>query len=838
LLSSAPYGAYPDDTGEYMLGDVLVTVVFMESNSNVSLINPNTENWTPTLIASAKQKVQTGIEWWEQTLATQFPNAAYDLNFQFDFTYADQPVLTSYEPISQTSDYFQYWMYDFLNPLGYNQGDTFSDDIRAFNHAQRLAHGTDWAFTVFVVNDTNDSDQKFAYGGSFMQAFSYAGGQFLVSPVSRPASTFAHETGHMFWARDEYAGGGSYTDRRGYYNTQNTNASNNPTPGFTQVISMMRENPLDAAYNAYTSSASSLAMIGWQDSDGDGIFDVLDVPHALSGTGYFDPVTGQYRFVGSSSVQTLPNLNSSGLQNDITLNEISRAELRIDGGAWQTAATYGTSAAELNLSFPVPATGVHSVEIRTVDAVTGVTSAVFQGDTSRPASVLQAGLNGFVWNDLDGDQTLDNAEARFSGWTVQLVDASGAPVNLVQTLEPDAYGAGTVLNSVQPQVSLTLVGDTTGTVVAATYGTQKTFGSRSYLGTSPTWKPGELSLRADFATAVSTVRLDAIGTVSGDRARLEAYDRLGNLLGRYTTSPLANGQRETMQIQLPTAEIAYVIADAHSGTAVRLDRLSWGPETAVRTNSQGAYAIAGLPAGHYFVEAVSPSGQVQTGSRREVTLVEGEALGSVNLLAHSGAISWQNPARPVDVNGDGAVTALDALIPINYINTHAGDTSLPADELPPPYLDVDGNGLITPADVLLVINQLNSAAVGASAGGEASGGEGSDAGTAEGESLQAPAFSPLPSAAASDQARRPADDAVERAGELREDPQPSASASPSHKRTFLPSGLAHAGLRVSASSPEQDRVGRTRNIAWVSLDEVLSAIVDEQAWLTGDWAAN
>ena len=139
--------------------------------------------------------MQTGVEWWEQTLATQFPNSPHQLDFQFDFTYADNPVLTNYEPISQISDYFQYWMYDFLNPLGYNQGGSFSNDIRAFNHAQRLAHGTDWAFTVFVVNDTVDGDDKFALGSSFPQAFSYAGGQFMVSPASRPASTFAHETG-------------------------------------------------------------------------------------------------------------------------------------------------------------------------------------------------------------------------------------------------------------------------------------------------------------------------------------------------------------------------------------------------------------------------------------------------------------------------------------------------------------------------------------------------------------------------------------------------------------------------------------------------------------------
>ncbi len=737
LLSAAPYGAFPDDTGEYMLGDVLVTVVLMESNNNVSSINQNTENWTPALIAATKQKVQAGIEWWEKTLDDRFPTSPHLLDFHFDFTYADNPVLTNYEPISQISDYFQYWMYDLLNPLGYNTDGSFSDDIRAFNHAQRLAHGTDWAFTVFVVNDTADADDRFALGGSFAQAFSYAGGQFIVSPASRPASTFAHETGHMFWARDEYAGGGSYLDQRGYYNTQNWNAADNPTAGFTQVISLMRENPLDAAYNAHTSSPSSLAMIGWQDSDGDGVFDVLDVPHTLEGTGYFDPASGRYQFVGISSVQTLPNLNSSGLQNDITLNKISRAEYRVDGGGWQTAATFGTSVATLDLSFSVPASGTHIVEIRTVDGVTGVTSPVFRADTSRPASVLYAGINGFVWNDLDSDTALENDEARLAGWTVRLVDSSGSPVNLEQVLEPDNYGTGAVLTTVHPQAALSLNGDPAGTVIAAAYGSQKAFGSRIGSSTNPTWKPGGVELRVDFTAPVTSVRLDAIGTATADRARLEAYDQWGTLIGRYTTSLLAGGQLETMQVQRPTADIAYVIAKAHSGSAVRLDRLRFGPETAVKTDAQGAYAIAGLPAGRYVVEAVSASGRVVADSRREVMLAEGESLGPVDLAAHTGTISWQNPVRPTDVNGDGAVTALDALVLINYINAHSGDSNLPVDDLPSPYLDVDGNGLVTAADVLVVINQLNNVATSQGGTGEWSSGESPGTSTAEGESTDA-----------------------------------------------------------------------------------------------------
>src|SRR5262245_50238001 len=66
LLTSMPYGAMPDDTGEFMLGSVLVNVVLMESDSSLSPFDQSTENWTPSLIASVKSQIQGGLNWWSQ----------------------------------------------------------------------------------------------------------------------------------------------------------------------------------------------------------------------------------------------------------------------------------------------------------------------------------------------------------------------------------------------------------------------------------------------------------------------------------------------------------------------------------------------------------------------------------------------------------------------------------------------------------------------------------------------------------------------------------------------------------------------------------------------------
>ncbi len=84
--------------------------------------------------------------------------------------------------------------------------------------------------------------------------------------------------------------------------------------------------------------------------------------------------------------------------------------------------------------------------------------------------------------------------------------------------------------------------------------------------------------------------------------------------------------------------------------------------------------------------------------------------------------TWQNPRNPLDVNDDGEVVPLDALILINDINARLPRTlpipPVPPSE-PPPFLDVSGNGDVGPQDVLMVINYLNGATAGGAGEGEA-----------------------------------------------------------------------------------------------------------------------
>ena len=80
---------------------------------------------------------------------------------------------------------------------------------------------------------------------------------------------------------------------------------------------------------------------------------------------------------------------------------------------------------------------------------------------------------------------------------------------------------------------------------------------------------------------------------------------------------------------------------------------------------------------------------------------------------------WQNPFNRLDVNRDGAVSVVDALLVINDLN-HNGSRSLKTTSPPKGFVDTNGDGFVAVGDALTIINYLNAQA----AGGGGSGGSG------------------------------------------------------------------------------------------------------------------
>lgn len=713
------FGALPQDTAEFMLGSVVVTPVFFESNGK---IDASTENWNPQHIQETLGKITQATDWWVQTLANL--NTVHQLSFTIDTTFASNPFETAYEPINRRSNDYDKYVSEFLKSQGYNSADIATEMLR-FNNAQRVKFGTDWAFTMIVVNSQNQGDGQFAPGGTFNRAFAFAGGLFMVVPSTRPASTFAHESGHIFWARDEYAGAGvsgRYHERRGYYNSRNENAVDmNPNPNFIQQPSIMAaETVLDTAWAQRISAPATLAQIGWRDSDGDGIFDVLDVPLELTGTGFFDLGTGKYRFQGNAKVQTLPNLNSEGYRSDITINKIGEIEYRFGNGPWQRYSQPGTYEAALDLEITIP-NGATEIQIRARDPLSTVTSNVFRGRLSRADATEGAGINGFLWLDSNKNGLRDVGEYGQAGWTVSLVDNSGQPLQLSRQIEPNTMADGPVGSNAINGVILGSVGDGTdgraGVIVDPALPGNKIFAPFSISTQSfvPTWTSSGRRFQATFVAETTTVSIDAIGTSSASYGRLEAYNSSGQLVGRYTTKALGVGQTETMTVSRGVGDISYVIASATALTTVKLDNLRYGARSSIQSDALGRYYFPALPAGTYQVKATPAAGwsaSAPGSGQLQATVLPNTSTRDIDFgFVQSGSL-WQNPRDQLDVNDSELITPTDALLIINLLNDGRGGV-LAGSGIPLfPYIDVSGDGNLTPTDALLVINYLNSRPVG------------------------------------------------------------------------------------------------------------------------------
>jgi len=89
-----------------------------------------------------------------------------------------------------------------------------------------------------------------------------------------------------------------------------------------------------------------------------------------------------------------------------------------------------------------------------------------------------------------------------------------------------------------------------------------------------------------------------------------------------------------------------------------------------------------------------------------IAAIAAEFIGGSQLITVTdGDLRWHNSRKPTDVNDDGTVSPIDALLVINYLNTVGGG---PVPEgSPPPFIDVSGDNQISPLDALLVINELN-----------------------------------------------------------------------------------------------------------------------------------
>ncbi len=206
---------------EFMIGDILVQLIFPESNG---VLDENTEDWSDAELSSAASGAVAAMLSFQQKFAY--------IPIHMVFRTFDR-VPTRYEPIYHNMNDDYLWVTDAMVSLGVMEGED-AGAVHVFNSAAKRRYGTDWVFTAFTANSENSPLHRFR--GAGYTAYAYLGGPYLVMPYpagENPfdidetllySQIFQHEVGHIFWATDEYPSAlGRCDGYSGYLNVRNLN---------------------------------------------------------------------------------------------------------------------------------------------------------------------------------------------------------------------------------------------------------------------------------------------------------------------------------------------------------------------------------------------------------------------------------------------------------------------------------------------------------------------------------------------------------------------------------------------------------------------------------------
>ncbi len=186
--------------------------------------------------------------------------------------------------------------------------------------------------------------------------------------------------------------------------------------------------------------------------------------------------------------------------------------------------------------------------------------------------------------------------------------------------------------------------------------------------------------------------------------------------GLFTWSSSLAGTDTTTPILALAISAASVPESSQSVTAVvtRLNSDTNSPLSVYiasnDVNSATVPAMVTIPAGQTSVSfPITVQHDLSRGTRLVTISAIADSYNAIHGLLRVADSDGQthNKQLPADTNADGLVTAMDALLVINYLNSNA-ESDMPANGSL--MLDVNADGLWTAMDALLVINHLNSPA--------------------------------------------------------------------------------------------------------------------------------
>lgn len=410
-------------TSDFMLGEVAVSIIFVESDGS---LDSNTETWSDARKNQVLSEIMTGLDWWTQQ-NTRSP---------LSFTYVAQTVTTRYEPITRPYYDEALWIPEIMGKQGF-AGNRFTA-TRNYADQLRTNLGTDWAFVIFVVDSSNDSNGKFADG---LFAYAYLGGPFLVMTydnngygITNMDVVAAHETGHIFHALDQYAGASSPSQYSfGYIPTINGNhqysaVANNPN-------SIMRGGI------RWGMDDWSRGMVGWRDTNNNGQDDILDQSPSVSVNSTLTSLapSGNSGYLGQTTVSILPRQNNA-FGYGLTVDTIAKVEYRQPSGAWTEAhpsdGLYDNSTENFQIivlpagQSSAQAISAQDIDVRVTTLFASLSGSGGSGGSGVPAANL-AEAHAFP-NPFKPNSSLSHSAVTFTGLSigakVQIFTPAGEPV--------------------------------------------------------------------------------------------------------------------------------------------------------------------------------------------------------------------------------------------------------------------------------------------------------------------------------------------------------------------------------------------------------------------------
>ena len=333
------------ETSEFMAGKVAVGVYLPESRGcrpeDDGDCDESAEDWTDAQRAQVLEEITDGLAFWTE-LAKERHGMRLEFILDLGADGLPRTYDSRYEPIQHRGSFDSAWIVEGVAARAAELGDdsiavggSFSQ-VRALNNALRDEYGTDWAFTIFVVNSERDPDGFFASETSGYRYFAYAylGGPWTVMTydndgygIGNMDAVIAHEVGHIFRAQDQYAAAQTpCNSRSGYLQVENQNSEYHRDGAACTMNeeSIMRGQTWPFARRLLDPYGAG--QLGWRDSDEDGLIDVVD-----TGVDFAVDTSGDaYRLQIAASVTMKPFPSASSYSRSIAIGRLERVAVELD----------------------------------------------------------------------------------------------------------------------------------------------------------------------------------------------------------------------------------------------------------------------------------------------------------------------------------------------------------------------------------------------------------------------------------------------------------------------------------------------------------------------------